>query len=191
MVALAGDRFVIRDETNRRTLGGGVVLNPLGRRVRKPLETYLKHLDALGRRARPGDGRSADRFAGQLRHHRRRASRNCSTRRARGRRRAQGSPLRQALARRRGGLHDRGQMGGAQALRDGRARGASSAEPLSPGLEMEALRERLPYEVARARFARWSIGWRANRTWCARKACCASSRIGSSSAATRASLANG
>ncbi|MGH7913499.1 MAG: selenocysteine-specific translation elongation factor, partial [Candidatus Binataceae bacterium] len=47
MVALAGDRFVIRDETSRRTLGGGVVLNPLGRRVRKPLETYLKHLGAL------------------------------------------------------------------------------------------------------------------------------------------------
>ena len=39
VVALAGDRFVIRDETNSRTLGGGVVLNPLGRRVRKPLET--------------------------------------------------------------------------------------------------------------------------------------------------------
>ena len=30
VVALAGDRFVIRDETSRRTLGGGVVLNPLG-----------------------------------------------------------------------------------------------------------------------------------------------------------------
>jgi len=37
LVALAGDRFVIRDETNIRTLGGGTVLNPLGRRVRKPL----------------------------------------------------------------------------------------------------------------------------------------------------------
>ena len=48
MVALAGDRFVIRDETNVRTLGGGVVLNPLGRRIRKPLELYLKHLGTLG-----------------------------------------------------------------------------------------------------------------------------------------------
>jgi selenocysteine-specific elongation factor len=48
VVALAGDRFVIRDETNVRTLGGGVVLNPLGRRVRKPLELYLGHLQALG-----------------------------------------------------------------------------------------------------------------------------------------------
>src|SRR6185312_1627645 len=47
VVALAGDRFVVRDETSRRTLGGGVVLNPLGRRVRKPVETYLKHLGGL------------------------------------------------------------------------------------------------------------------------------------------------
>ena len=30
VVALSGDRFVIRDETNRRTLGGGVGLNPFG-----------------------------------------------------------------------------------------------------------------------------------------------------------------
>jgi selenocysteine-specific elongation factor len=54
VVALAGDRFVIRDETSRRTLGGGVVLNPLGRRVRKPLETYLQHLAALEGAPSPG-----------------------------------------------------------------------------------------------------------------------------------------
>jgi selenocysteine-specific elongation factor len=52
MVALAGDRFIVRDQTNVRTLGGGVVLNPLGRRVRKPLDAYLKNLDALA--APPG-----------------------------------------------------------------------------------------------------------------------------------------
>jgi selenocysteine-specific elongation factor len=47
VVALAGDRFAVRDETNLRTLGGGMVLNPLGRRVRKPIEAYLGHLNAL------------------------------------------------------------------------------------------------------------------------------------------------
>ena len=47
VVALAGDRFVIRDETNSRTLGGGIVLNPLGRRVRKPLEAYRANLRML------------------------------------------------------------------------------------------------------------------------------------------------
>jgi selenocysteine-specific elongation factor len=47
VVALAGDRFVIRDETNRRTVGGGVVLNPLGRRNRKPVELYRERLAML------------------------------------------------------------------------------------------------------------------------------------------------
>ncbi|MGH7839929.1 MAG: selenocysteine-specific translation elongation factor, partial [Candidatus Binataceae bacterium] len=48
VVALAGDRFVVRDETNVRTIGGGVVLNPLGRRSRRPLDAYLSNLNALG-----------------------------------------------------------------------------------------------------------------------------------------------
>ena len=30
VVALSGDRFIVRDQTNVRTLGGGIVLNPLG-----------------------------------------------------------------------------------------------------------------------------------------------------------------
>ena len=47
VVGLAGDRFVIRDQTNVRTLGGGVILNPRGRRARKPLELYLDNLQAL------------------------------------------------------------------------------------------------------------------------------------------------
>ncbi len=47
VVALAGDRFVIRDETSRRTLGGGVVLNPLGRRNRRPSELYRQRLTML------------------------------------------------------------------------------------------------------------------------------------------------
>ncbi|MGC2758984.1 selenocysteine-specific translation elongation factor, partial [Candidatus Binatus sp.] len=47
VVALAGDRFVIRDETNSRTLGGGIVLNPFGRRVRKPIEAYRANLRML------------------------------------------------------------------------------------------------------------------------------------------------
>ena len=47
VVALVGDRFVIRDETNSRTLGGGIVLNPLGRRARKPFDAYRANLRAL------------------------------------------------------------------------------------------------------------------------------------------------
>jgi len=44
---LAGDRFVVRDETNVRTLGGGVVLNPLARRSRKPFDAYRRNLITL------------------------------------------------------------------------------------------------------------------------------------------------
>ena len=50
-VALAGDRFVLRDETNVRTIGGGVVLNPFGRRSRKPLDAYRRDLTAIRDRA--------------------------------------------------------------------------------------------------------------------------------------------
>jgi selenocysteine-specific elongation factor len=47
VVALSGDRFVVRDQTNVRTLGGGIVLNPLGRRIRKPLDAYQTNLTTL------------------------------------------------------------------------------------------------------------------------------------------------
>jgi selenocysteine-specific elongation factor len=47
VTALAGDRFVVRDETNVRTLGGGVVINPMGRRSRKPLDRYVQHLNTV------------------------------------------------------------------------------------------------------------------------------------------------
>ena len=50
-VALAGDRFVLRDETNVRTIGGGVVLNPFGRRSKKPLDSYRRDLTAIRDRA--------------------------------------------------------------------------------------------------------------------------------------------
>jgi selenocysteine-specific elongation factor len=44
VAALKGDRFVIRDETNERTLGGGLVINPFGRIVRRPLDLYVQNL---------------------------------------------------------------------------------------------------------------------------------------------------
>ena len=56
IVALGGDRFVVRNETGQRTIGGGVVLNPIGRRVRRPLELYRARLAKL----RDRTGTSAD-----------------------------------------------------------------------------------------------------------------------------------
>jgi selenocysteine-specific elongation factor len=51
-VLLFGDRFVIRDETNVRTLGGGIVLNPQARRSRKPPAAYRDRLAII--RGSPG-----------------------------------------------------------------------------------------------------------------------------------------
>jgi selenocysteine-specific elongation factor len=147
VVALAGDRFVIRDETNVRTLGGGVVLNPLGRRARKPLDAYRRGLATL----RDGGGPDAIEALINLQEALALA------------------PMRVAH------LLNRPQIEIERELRDGRfvklsmgdeegfttrekwdalKRFALSAlaahhesEPLSPGLEMESLRSRLPYEV--------------------------------------------
>ncbi len=47
VVALRGDRFVVRDAASQRTIGGGVVINPLGRRSRNPPARYRSLLAAL------------------------------------------------------------------------------------------------------------------------------------------------
>ncbi|HVN62988.1 MAG TPA: selenocysteine-specific translation elongation factor [Candidatus Binataceae bacterium] len=152
VVALGGDRFVIRDETNSRTLGGGKVLNPLGRRSRKPLEEYRANLTVLR------DGGGPDAFEALL---------NLQEAFAL-------SPARAAV------LMNRPPREAEDAFKDPRfvkfsmgdeegfttrikweelKRRAQSAiaehhkaEPLAPGLEMEALRARLPFQVAARAF---------------------------------------
>jgi selenocysteine-specific elongation factor len=148
IVALAGDRFVVRDETNLRTLGGGIVLNPLGRRSRKPLDLYIKRLQALGSPLGPEAVEALlslqDSFAatpGRI---------------------AQllNAPVAEVAA----AIADKRFI----KLSLGDEEGFSTAakwselkefvqaaltahhrdEPIAPGLEMEALRARLPYEVA-------------------------------------------
>jgi selenocysteine-specific elongation factor len=148
VVALAGDRFVIRDETNRRTLGGGVVLNPLGRRNRKPVELYRERLARLAH-ATGADAVEAllnllDAFAIS-------AARIAIS-------------LNQPLKEIAGALADPrfvklslGDVEGyttaekwEQLKRSltGALTAHHQASPLAPGLEMEALRARLPFEVA-------------------------------------------
>ncbi|HEY2524020.1 MAG TPA: selenocysteine-specific translation elongation factor [Candidatus Binataceae bacterium] len=152
MVALAGDRFVIRDETSRRTLGGGGVLNPFGRRARKPLELYLKHLGALEAAFSPvtvealidlqeSFALGASRVAQLL-----------------------NAPVREideALKDRRfiklslgdeEGYTTAAKWEALKLFATGAVLTHHRAEPLSPGLEMEALRERLPYEVSARAF---------------------------------------
>ena len=152
MVALSGDRFVIRDETSRRTLGGGVVLNPLGRRVRKPLEIYLKHLAAMEGALGPATVEALldlqESFA-------------VSAARIAQLMNAPARETDEALKDRRFAKLSLGDEEGyttaakwEEVKRFAIAAVAAyhQAEPLLPGLEMEALRERLPYEVSARAF---------------------------------------
>jgi len=153
VVALSGDHFVIRDETNSRTVGGGIVLNPTGRRVRKPVEDYRANLRLL-KDASGGDALEAlinlqEGFAlGTVR---------IST--------LMNIPIAEAEdALSEAPRFVRLSIGDEEAFTtrsrwDGLKRFALDAlatyhksEPLSPGLEMEALRSRIPYEIGARAF---------------------------------------
>jgi selenocysteine-specific elongation factor len=152
IVALGGDRFVIRDETNMRTLGGGVVLNPLGRRVRKPLERYRANL-AIVR-----DGAGADALEALL---------DLQESLALSALRAQqllNAPQKEIAAALKDSRFVKLSMGDEEGFTTAAKWGAlgrfalaavtahHAAEPLAPGLEMEALRSRLPWEVSARAF---------------------------------------
>jgi selenocysteine-specific elongation factor len=47
VAALNGDRLILRDQSARRTLGGGVVLDPFARPMRRATSARLAELDAL------------------------------------------------------------------------------------------------------------------------------------------------
>jgi selenocysteine-specific elongation factor len=153
VVALSGDRFVIRDETNSRTVGGGVVLNPMGRRVRKPVEAYRANLRLL-KDASGGDALEAlinlqEGFA--------LGTTGIST--------LMNIPIAEAEdALSEAPRFVRLSIGDEEAFTtrsrwEGLKRFALDAlathhksEPLSPGLEMEALRSCIPYEIGARAF---------------------------------------
>ncbi len=152
VVALAGDRFVVRDETSRRTLGGGVVLNPLGRRSRKPLDSYLKHLGALDGTISPDAVEALLNLQESLAHGAARISQLLN---------APASEIEAALKDKRFvrlSLGDEQGFTTAEKWQEIKRFSLTAlaahhqAEPLSPGLEMEALRVRLPYEVSARAF---------------------------------------
>jgi selenocysteine-specific elongation factor len=153
VVALAGDRFVIRDETNSRTLGGGIVLNPLGRRVRKPLEAYRANLRTL----KTSSGADALEALINLQETFALGPRRIAT--------LMNIPIAEAdAALREAPRFIKLSIGDEVAFTtrtkwDALKHFALDAlaahhnrEPLSPGLEMEALRTRLPYEIGARAF---------------------------------------
>ena len=156
VVALAGDRFVIRDETNSRTLGGGIVLNPLGHRARKPAAAYRASLGVL--RTTLGTGAQADAIEALL---------NLQESFALSAARIatlMNLPLGEAETALRDARFVKASIGDEDGFTtrmkwDELKRFALAAlsahhkaEPLSAGLEMEALRSRLPYEIGARSF---------------------------------------
>jgi len=148
LVALAGDRFVIRDETNLRTLGGGIVLNPLGRRVRKPLELYLRNLAELSGVFGPPAVAAMLSLQDSLATPPARLAQLFNR------------PLAEVETALKDSVFVKLSLGDEEGFTtsskwEGVKRFAVEAltthhreEPLAPGLEMEALRARLPYDVA-------------------------------------------
>jgi selenocysteine-specific elongation factor len=147
VVALSGDRFVVRDQTNVRTLGGGVVLNPLGRRIRKPVEVYRKNLEALAARSGAESVEALLNLQEALALTPSRISQlmNLPT-----------ADIDAVLKDTRfvklsmgdeEGYTTANKWAELKAFALAALTRYHAAEPLSPGLEMEALRSRLPYEI--------------------------------------------
>src|SRR5262249_45150322 len=158
--ALRGDRFIVRDETARWTLGGGVVVNPLAERHRRTESGLVATLERLH------GGTDADAVATFLEVAPDFAVDVATLSQALGMRIERAAEVVH-------GMHDvlliEDVFGGpgAAAIAPGKwerfaafALDAVSAqhraEPLAPGLEMESLRRRLPWAVT-PRVFRWGI----------------------------------
>ncbi len=152
VLALAGDRFVIRDETNQRTWGGGMVLNPLGRRNRKPVETYAARLATLSGAAGAGAIEALlnlqDAFAMPsaaiavlLNQPHQEVARQLADRRF----------IKLSLGDVEG-YTTADKWDQLKRLVSAALAAHHKANPLAPGLEMEALRARLPYDIAARAF---------------------------------------
>ena len=147
VVALASDRFIVRDQTNVRTLGGGVVLNPLGRRIRKPLDTYRKNLASLATATGPASIEALLNLQEALAITPSRIAQLLNL------------PIAEVDAVLKDPRFVKLSMGDEEGYTTANkwaelkafALAAltrhHTAQPLSPGLEMEALRSRLPYEI--------------------------------------------
>jgi selenocysteine-specific elongation factor len=148
VVALAGDRFVVRDETNVRTLGGGVVLNPLGRRSRRPLEAYRSNLAALRDSAGPDAIEALISLQESLAASASRIAQLTNQPRADVQRALGDARFIKLSIGDEEGFTTRSKWDGLKRFATAALTAHHKAEPLSPGMEMEAMRSRLPHEVA-------------------------------------------
>ncbi|HTY53739.1 MAG TPA: selenocysteine-specific translation elongation factor [Candidatus Binataceae bacterium] len=152
IAVLIGDRFVLRNENSQRTIGGGVVLNPVGRRNRKPLGIYRERLAALS------DARGAEAIEALLNLQ---DSFALSSLRVAQLLNAPLAEVQSTLKDSRfiklslgdeEGFATRGRWEELKLFATDALAAHHRAEPLAAGLEMEALRTRLPYDVGARAF---------------------------------------
>jgi selenocysteine-specific elongation factor len=148
IVALAGDRFVVRDETNVRTLGGGIVLNPLGRRSRRPLEAYRRNLIALRDSAGPDAIEALINLQESLALSASRAAQLLNQPRAEVQSALADASFIKLSIGDEEGFTTRAKWDDLKRFATAALAAHHKAEPLSPGMDMEAMRSRLPHEVA-------------------------------------------
>jgi len=147
VVALSGDRFIVRDQTNVRTLGGGIVLNPLGRQNRKPLDAYRKNLAALGAEMNPAAFEALLNLQEVLALSPSRIAQLVNVPIAEVESSLKDARFVKLPMGDEEGYTTANKWAELKAFALAALAKHHTAEPLSPGLEMEALRSRLPYEI--------------------------------------------
>jgi selenocysteine-specific elongation factor len=158
VLAMRGDRFILRDETARRTLGGGEVANPFADRHRRSEAGLAERLERLRGRDAPAAARAFLELVPDF------ASDGPTIAQALNLREEEAAaalaavdvviPIPEARAPEAYTTDAKWERLAATACAAVAA--AHRAQPLAPGLEMESLRTQLPFEVAPKIF-RWCI----------------------------------
>jgi selenocysteine-specific elongation factor len=157
VLAMRGDHFILRDETARRTLGGGVVVHPFAHRHRRSEGDLEERLGILRVGAPPAAARAFLELVPDF------ASDRATVSQALNLRDEEVAPIAGAP-----GVLPVPDAGAPEAYTTtakwerletevlGVVSGAHRAHPLAPGPEMESLRTQLPFEVA-PRIFRWCV----------------------------------
>src|SRR6184192_332554 len=147
---MRGDRFILRDETARRTLGGGEVVNPFAARHRRSEEHLIDRLQAMRRTDQPGAARAFLDLApaGQALNLREEEARTAVAAAPAVVPIPEGSSPEAYTTEARWRRLEEAAVGAVAA--------AHREQPLAPGLDMESLRTGLPWDVP-PRIFRWCI----------------------------------
>jgi selenocysteine-specific elongation factor len=158
VLAMRGDRFILRDETARSTLGGGEVVNPFADRHRRGEAELLERLAVLRSAEAPGAARALLELTPEF------ASDRATVAQALNLREEEAAAALAAVdtivplpdARAPEAYTTAAKWERLEAAACEAVAAAHRAQPLAPGLEMESLRTQLPWDIA-PRVFRWCV----------------------------------